>query len=125
MTIEHNLVGWFEIPVKDFARAKAFYEHVFEIALQENRTGSAWMAFFPMWEGTIGAAGSLVEGEGYEPSPAGTLVYFTAPDIDATLVRVEEKGGRILTPKTGIGEFGFIGIFQDVEGNRIGLHSRF
>jgi len=125
MTINHNLVGWFEIPVKDFARAKAFYEHVFEVELRENRTGSSLMAWFPMWEGTIGAAGSLVLGEGYEPSSSGILVYFTAPDIEATLVRVEEKGGRVLTPKTGIGEFGCIGIFQDVEGNRIGLHSRF
>ncbi len=124
MTIEHNLVGWFEIPVMDMGRARAFYEHVFDIELEEHRMGPSQMAWFPMWEGTIRAAGSLVKGEGYEPSPAGTLVYFTAPDIDAALARVEEKGGRVLTPKTGIGEFGFIGIFQDAEGNRIGLHSR-
>jgi len=86
--------------------------------------GSSLMAWFPMWEGKIGAAGSLIKGEGYEPSSAGTLVYFTAPDIEATLARVEEKGGRILAPKTSIGESGFIGMFLDTEGNRIGLHSR-
>lgn len=125
MTNEHNLVGWFEIPVTDMGRARTFYEHVFEIELEEHPMGSSLMAWFPMWEGKIGAAGSLVKGEGYKPSPAGTLVYFTAPDIEAALTRAEENGGRVLTPRTGIGEFGFFGIMLDTEGNRIGLHSRF
>jgi len=86
--------------------------------------GSALMAWFSMWEGKIGAAGSLIMAEGFKPSSAGTPVYFTAPDIEATLARAEEKGGRILTPKTGSGAPGFIGILRDTEGNRIGLYSR-
>ena len=124
MTVEHNLVGWFEIPVTDMARAKAFYEHVFEVELEEHPMGPNLMAWFPTWEGKIGATGTLIKGEGYVPSAEGTLVYFTAPDIEAALARAEEKGGRILAPRFSIGEYGFVGLLLDTEGNRIALHSR-
>lgn len=29
--MEHNMVGWFEIPVTDMDRARKFYESVFDI----------------------------------------------------------------------------------------------
>lgn len=124
MSVEQNPVGWFEIPVKDMARAKAFYDHVFALELEEHEMGLLQMAWFPMHPEAIGATGSLVKGEGYEPSVAGTLIYFTTTDIDAALARAEEKDGRILSPKTSVGEYGFIGHCVDSEGNRIGLHSR-
>jgi predicted enzyme related to lactoylglutathione lyase len=124
MSVQKNPVGWFEIPVKDMARAKSFYQHVFALELEEHQIGSELMAWFPMAEGVTGSAGSLVKGEGYEPSLKGVLIYFTAPDIDATLSRAKEKGGRVITEKTSIGEHGFYALIQDTEGNRIGLHSR-
>ena len=32
--MNHNVVGWFEIYVQDMPRAKAFYEAVFQIKLE-------------------------------------------------------------------------------------------
>jgi predicted enzyme related to lactoylglutathione lyase len=124
LSTQSNPVGWFEIPVRDMARAKAFYEHVFALELEEHQMGSSFMAWFPMKEGVVGAAGSLVKGEGYKPSLEGVLVYFTAPDIEATLSRAREKGGHLIAEKYSIGEYGFVALIQDSEGNRIGLHSR-
>ena len=124
MASNWNPVGWFEIPVNDFDRAREFYEHVFKISLEEHRMEPFRMAWFPMQRNAIGAAGSLVKGEWYVPADSGALIYFTAPDIDATLARVEAKGGTVLVPKKSIGEYGFIGIFKDSEGNRVGVHSR-
>ena len=123
MKKQANPVGWFEIPVKDMKRAKAFYEHVFAAKLEIEKMGPCRMAFFPMKDKTYGTAGALVEGEGYKPSASGTLLYFMAKDIEATLALAEEKGGRTLLPKTPIGEYGFIGWFRDCEGNRVGLHA--
>jgi len=37
---------------------------------------------------------------------------------------VEEAGGKIIKSKMSIGEFGFISLFSDLDGNTIGLHSR-
>lgn len=124
MTTEYNPVGWFEIPVTDMDRAKAFYEHVFAVTLDEHQMGELQMAWFPMQPNATGAAGSLVKGENHRPTRGGILVYFSTPDIDTALVRAREKGGKVLAEKFSIGEYGFVGMATDSEGNTIGLHSR-
>lgn len=123
MSNENNPVAWFEIPTTDISRAKAFYEYVFDVELTLQPMGETQMAFFPMQDETYGTSGTLVQGENASPSEAGILIYFSTGDIDATLARVEEKGGQTLMAKTSIGEYGFIGILRDSEGNRIGLHT--
>lgn len=120
-----NAVGWFEIPVTDMDRAVKFYETVFEAKLERNMVGEIDMAWFPMVDGK-GSAGSLVfHKEWYTPSQEGTLVYFTAysGDLSNELSRVEMAGGKILAPKKSIGEYGFMAVVLDTEGNRIALHS--
>lgn len=124
MTTEFNPVGWFEIPVTDMARAKAFYEQVLGLKLEVHELGPLTMAWFPMRPEAKGATGSLVKHEAYVPSHHGALVYFTVTDIDAALRRAAECGGRVLNPKKGIGEHGFVGHIEDSEGNRVALHSR-
>lgn len=124
MTTQTNPIIWFEIPVTDLDRAKAFYGYVLGVPFEEQAMGQTQMAFFPMLKDAGGAAGTLVKGEGYAPCQSGTLIYFTTPDIDAALTRAKEIGGKTLTPKTSIGKYGFIGLLQDSEGNHIGLHSR-
>lgn len=119
-----NAVNWFEIPVEDIGRAKKFYEKVFGVELTLNEMGSWSMAWFPMTQGAPGAAGTLMKAETYEPSHAGTVVYFSVDDIEETLRRINANGGKTLLPKTGIGEYGFIAHFEDTEGNRLALHSR-
>lgn len=119
-----NPVGWFEIPVNDMARAKAFYEHVLQTTLEEHVVENHQMAWFPMKDANKGAGGSLVQGEGCIPADKGVLIYFTAPDIEAALSRALEKNGTVLVGKTSIGPYGYFAFILDTEGNRIGLHSR-
>lgn len=124
MAEKFNMAGWFEIPVTDMDRAKVFYESVFDLDLDRHQMGPQEMAWFPMQEGTYGAGGALVRGPGYLPAQTGVVIYLTAPEIEATLARVQAQGGRILAKKTAIGEYGFTGFFADTEGNRIGIHSK-
>jgi len=125
MPADHNPVGWFEIPVRDLDRAKTFYQTVFEFEdMPVHDMGPLRMAWFPWKQDGIGAPGALCHGEWYEPSQAGTLVYLTAPDIDACLARAAENGGKVIQSKKSIGEYGFVGFMEDCEGNRVGLHSR-
>jgi len=123
VAIKTNPVNWFEIPVKDMGRARKFYEKVFDRELTPEEIGPYTMAFFPMEQGAPGAAGTLMKAESYEPSHAGTIVYFSVDDIEETLRRIIANGGKTLLPKTGIGEYGFIAHFEDTEGNRLALHS--
>ena len=80
------------------------------------------MGMFPMEMGTAGAAGGLMQGEGYKPSRDGSLVYFQVDKIDPVLKTIDSAGGKTLMPRMSIGEHGFIAHFEDTEGNRVALH---
>lgn len=118
-----NPVNWFEIPAKDIKESKAFYEAIFGIEMQLTEMGPLTMAWFPMQQDAPGATGTLVQAESYNPSYDGTMVYFSVESIEDTLTKVEEKGGKIIRGKMDIGEYGFVGHFEDNAGNRVGLHS--
>jgi len=121
--MEKNMVNWFEIRVLDMPRAKKFYTAVFGKELIDMTMPEMEMAAFPWVENGEFAAGSLVKTQGYEPSTTGTVVYFYSEDADIELAKIEKNGGKIMVPKTSIGEHGFIALVLDTEGNRIGLHS--
>ncbi len=119
-----NPVVWFEVPVADMARAKAFYEKTFDIEIKVMDFGELKMGWFPINEQAPGASGSLVQQDSYVPSYEGTLVYFASEDIQTELDRIEDAGGKILKEKTQISpEYGCMALFEDSEGNRIALHS--
>ncbi len=119
----NNVVSWFEIPANNLARAKTFYVKVFGKELTEMNMASMEMAMFPWKDGAPFAGGALVKSEQYVPNASGTLIYFYCEDVAAELSRVENNGGKIILPKTSLGNNGFIAHILDTEGNRIGLHS--
>jgi predicted enzyme related to lactoylglutathione lyase len=124
---ENNVVGWFEIPVKDMERAIGFYEAVFGFKMERHQMGPLDMAWFPSFMEGKGAAGSLVKNENYRPSMDGTLVYITSPsgEVENELKKVAKAGGKVLMPKRQISpEYGWMGLFMDTEGNRVAVHSR-
>lgn len=123
VAVKTHIANWFEIPVKDLDRAIKFYEKVFNVKLSSEEVGGMQMALFPFNQDAPGAAGSLIKGESYEPSHAGTVVYFSVEDIPETLRRINANGGKTLMPKTAIGQYGFIAQYEDTEGNRLALHS--
>lgn len=126
--MQNNVVGWFEIPVTDMERAIGFYQKVLGLELDRNQVGPLDMAWFPYTEEGTGSPGSLVYMEDYyKPSQDGVLIYFTAHsgDLANELSRVEEAGGKVIMEKKLITEeIGYMGVFNDTEGNRIAIHSR-
>ncbi len=121
--MEKNVVNWFEIPVKDMARAKKFYTQLLGKELQDLNMPNSVMAAFPMVQGGEYSTGALMKSEGFEPSQTGTVIYFYCDDVNVPLGKAESLGGKIIFPKTSIGENGFIAHIIDTEGNRIALHS--
>jgi uncharacterized protein len=118
-------VAWFEIPVLNMDRAIRFYETVFDCVLSRHIMGDTEMAWFPHNDNSPGAGGTLItSGDHYTPSHKGTLVYFSSEDVSVELGRVEDAGGLVLQLKTQITpEIGYMGLFEDSEGNRIAIHS--
>lgn len=119
----YNAVGWFEIPVTDMDRAKKFYETMLGVSLSPLQADGYDMQAFDMKPEAKGASGALIKGDWYNPTHDGVLIYFTAPDIDDAIERAQKNGGKVLMPKKDIGEYGYIAIVMDTEGNRVGLHT--
>ncbi len=118
-----NAINWFEIPVKNFDRAKVFYETLFDLPIQEMPHPSYRYGILP-GDMQNGVSGGIVEGEAFEPSMTGTLIYLNGgDDLSVPLAKVEMAGGKILLPKTSIGSNGFMAHIVDTEGNKIALHS--
>lgn len=112
---------WVEIPVRDLNRSKTFYERIFQIEMQSMPIGDTEYAFFPVQEQFNG--GALVKGPNHKPSADGVTVYLDgSPDLGIILSRVNEAGGEVIMEKTYTGNnAGYLGMFLDSEGNRIGL----
>ena len=120
-----NPVGWFEIYVQDLERAKKFYETVLGTKLQKLNAPFPGIELwaFPMEQNSYGASGALIKMEGVDSGGNSTLIYFHCQDCANEERRVKEAGGRIDRSKMAIGEYGFISLVFDTEGNMIGLHS--
>jgi len=123
MNNARNVVGWFEIYVQDMERAKAFYEKTFDVKLEFLPSPIVKMAAFPMQTDKPGCPGALVKMEGFQAEGNGTIVYFSCDDCAVEAARAAKSGGKIFKEKFSIGEYGFISLFNDTEGNLIGLHS--
>jgi predicted enzyme related to lactoylglutathione lyase len=124
--MKSNPVGWFEIYVNDMARAKKFYESVFQFEMTPLPTiPGIEMMSFPMDMNLTGAPGALAKMEGFGGGGGNSvLIYFSTDDCSVEEKRVVSSGGKIQKPKFSIGQWGFISLVLDSEGNMIGLHSK-
>ena len=125
MTNQENALNWFEISVSDAARAKKFYETIFDIEMSQNEMMGMQMVFFPSENMNGKVSGALVQGAMHKPSADGAKIYLNGnPDLSIALNKVEAAGGKVVMPKTEIGgDNGFMAFFIDSEGNNVGLHS--
>lgn len=122
-TNRKDALNWFEIIVSDFARAKRFYETILKTTLQPAEMENCQMGIFPC-DKDKGVGGAITKMKDASPGEGGTVVYLNVEgDLDGVLRRIPGAGGSITLPRMAIGEHGFIALFKDTEGNRVGLHS--
>lgn len=120
-----NAVGWFDIFVDDMSRATAFYQTVLGITLEEmgDPTGESEMMSFPTEMSAYGAGGALTKSAHGRPGVGGTTLYFSVEDCAEQEGRIAQAGGQVVRPKFSIGDFGWITLAMDTEGNMIGFNS--
>ena len=110
---------WFEIPVTDLDRARAFYGAVLKRELTREDGGPNPMAAFSSMSDP-GVSGHLYPGK---PAPAGTgpTIHLAAPDgLEATAARVREAGGTVVSEPIAIPSGSFF-YATDPDGNSIGF----
>jgi predicted enzyme related to lactoylglutathione lyase len=119
-----HTINWFEIPAKNFERACTFYSSVLVKEVPTMDTGMGPTYGFLRGNSPQEIGGGIVKGEGYEPSASGSIIYLNGgDDLNVPLGKVEKAGGKVLLPKTSLGEMGFMALFLDTEGNKVGFHS--
>lgn len=120
-----NAVGWFDVYVSDMKRAVAFYQTVLACKLVPigDPTGETQMMSFPADMSAYGAGGALSKSPHASPGIGGTVVYFSANDCAVEEARVVKAGGKVIRPKFSIGEFGWVSLAMDTEGNIFGISS--
>ncbi len=113
-------ITWFEIPVSNMEKSKAFYQDVFQCELRDMEMEKVKLAIFPGSK----VSGALIEELGYVASERGIVIYLNIPDtIEAVLVRAERCGAQVITGKTLIQkDVGWSASFRDIDGNMIGLY---
>lgn len=106
-------VIWFEIPAEDPARAIKFYEDVFGWEIEK------WDGPFDYW--------LINTGSDEEPGIHGAIMTkemgkavrdtIGVDNYDEFVKKIEKEGGKMLSEKLEIPNMGFMGSFQDTEGN--------
>lgn len=108
-------VTWWELPVPDAERAKAFYGAVFDWTFQS--FGGHEMASTK--DGRLVGA---LDGSTQEPIGRGVFVYVNVADLEITLARVATAGGEVVQERTEVGgDMGWWASFRDPDGLWLGL----
>lgn len=116
---------WFEIYVADMHRAKYFYERTFGFHFSKMDTKSWDVEMWSISTTVTGKSfGALVWRRDLTPSGINSVVYFGSEDCAHEEKRAAAVGGKIHRSKFAIGQYGFMSLIHDTEGNLIGIHSR-
>lgn len=104
----HTLCYW-EIPSTNVKRSSAFYAKLFGWKMQPSSDG------YMMFAAKGGLGGGIQQ---VKRAPGkGVMVYVEVKDIPATLKKVVKLGGKVVKPKTEIGNnWGYWAAFKDPGG---------
>jgi uncharacterized protein len=124
--LEHPPLVWAEIAVTDMNRAMAFYQDNFALTFKQETINDMEMAIVETT--TRGDASvALLKHEMMVPSRDGSTVYLhLTATLQNKVTELERANVEMVLPAMPIkdGECGYIAIFIDSEGNKIGLWSQ-
>ena len=108
----------FEIAGKDARRTQQFYASLFDWEIDSTLMGGAY-SLVGVNQG--GIAGGLMAAPDGRPS---LTIYVQVDDLQAYLDRAQRLGGKTLVQPTEIPGGGAWALFEDPDGNAVGLYRR-
>ncbi len=116
----HHPIVHVEIATRDPKASAKFYSELFGWNILSDDSLN-----YVMWrtddeDAPGGGFAPIDEAQGVRPFD--TIVYVGTDDVDATLRKVEQLGGKVLTPKMEIPNTGWMAIFEDPHGGRMALY---
>lgn len=112
----HGDITHIDIPVSDHAAAQTFYSTLFGWQISE----VPGFEGYPMWTAPnqISGGGLAPRGEGFVQPRS----YVEVDSIEDTLASVADNGGRVVMEKSPISETSWWAVFEDPDGNVLGLY---
>ncbi len=111
-------IGFISYPVKDMARARKFYEGMFDLVPNPdfNTMGDVWAEYL------VGdSALSLGKMDGWEPSGQGPIMAFEVEDFDALVEKLKAADVKFLMEPMQFPTCRMTQV-QDSEGNTVMIH---
>lgn len=115
-------VVWFEVTGKDQKKLQSFYSKIFDWKINADNPMNYGMVDAAA-NGTAVGSGSIGGGIGpAQPGAPGYVTFYVqVNDPDAYLKKIESLGGKTIMPTTEIPNMVTFALFQDPEGNMVGL----
>jgi uncharacterized protein len=113
-----NRIFWLEMASTDIPGSVKFYQELLGWPIVRDEEMDYTMTAFERGETGVGFS-PVDEEQGV--TPGSVLVYVDVPDVDATIARAKELGAPIIVDKTEIPTVGWMAVFGDPGGNRIGV----
>ncbi len=107
-----------DFPASDPKSAAKFYADLFGWGVRHDQNFDYWM-----FESEPDRGGGFVATEG-GPSPLKVneiMIYVGTDDLEGDLIKAESLGAKIAMPKTDLPGVGWMGVFVDPTGNKVGL----
>ena len=112
--MSNQIIGHVEIPVTDLEKSKDFFNSVFSWDVKPFGKG------YYLHNTRAGLTIGLRKVDAIQTGN-NTIFHINVDNIDAFLDRVKTYGGKVFREKTVIPVYGWYGLFQDIDGNVIGL----
>jgi hypothetical protein len=118
----------FEVPADDVARAQNFYASAFGWKITAVPDMDYWLVQTAdtdengMLREAGGINGGMMKKERHFDHP---IITIDVVDIDGSLKKIEELGGKAIGEKMRVGSMGYSAYFKDTEGNIMGLWQNF
>jgi hypothetical protein len=110
-----HVIGQVEFPTTDLKEAKKFFGKLFGWKFEE----------VPEWNYMLYYAQEKPHGGFYlvkkMPKKHTVLVYIEVDSIDAKLKEIKKAKGKVIVPKSSIGEFGWWAKFETPDGCHLAL----
>ena len=112
--MKHGAFGWFELMTSDVPAAKKFYTELLDWATSDMPMENMNYTVVKVDDEEVAGMMPMPPDSGEMPPSWG--IYITVKDVDATIAKAKELGGKILVEARDIPEVGRFGVIQDPQG---------
>ncbi len=116
----------FEIPSDDIERSKKFYNGLFGWKIDKWSGSEAMPEGMEYWlistaddKGNKALGGGMMKKQ--SPQQQGITNYFDVKSVQEYSAKVEQLGGKVISPKMPVPGMGYIAICTDTENNGFGI----